>query len=537
MDSSLRRQVHALEKAVGVRDLRGVARLVRHHNRVRIEVTKPQLLDVLREALGEAAPDGKVLIDAVVRYMPDGWEHPLMTKRLLQLKEEEEAAAAATARAAAAEKDGADAGDMEVTKAEEEGEAAAGKTQAGAEGSARDMPAGSARAETAASEVPTLHASGQLPEIVAYLQLVVIVLLVDAKQYEAASQISSGILTHLIDTNVRSLDEIRSRIFFYHARAYEMLSRSKLIRSQLLEAYRAAVLQRDHSGQAMLLNLLLRSYLEANLHDQADKLVSQTHFPETRSNNQLARHLYYLGRIRAVQLDYSEALRCLQEALRKAPQSAAIGFRTAVQKMLVIVSLLTGEIPDRDVFREASMRRALVPYLELTRAVRAGSLDEFQLVVQARGALFMRDGLSNLITRLRQNVIKTGLRKINLCYSKISISDICTRLRLESSEDAELIIAKAVRDGVIDATIDHTAGVVSSNELLDVYTTIEPSNAFHKRIAFCLKIHNDAVRAMRFPDPFEDAESAEARQKRLKEEQELAFTFAEDDDDDDDDEF
>jgi 26S proteasome regulatory subunit N3 len=32
---------------------------------------------------------------------------------------------------------------------------------------------------------------------------------------------------------------------------------------------------------------------------------------------QQCRHLYYLGRIRAVQLEYSEAKDCLQQAARK----------------------------------------------------------------------------------------------------------------------------------------------------------------------------------------------------------------------------
>jgi hypothetical protein len=36
-----------------------------------------------------------------------------------------------------------------------------------------------------------------------------------------------------------------------------------------------------------------------------------------RSSQQLCRYLYYLGRIRAVQLDYTDAKDCLQQAARK----------------------------------------------------------------------------------------------------------------------------------------------------------------------------------------------------------------------------
>jgi len=58
---------------------------------------------------------------------------------------------------------------------------------------------------------------------------------------------------------------------------------------------------------------------------------------------------------------------------------------------------------------------------------------------------------------------------INVSYSRIALSEIAQKLQLDSAEDAEYIVAKAIRDGVIDATIDHDAGFVSSNETLNVW--------------------------------------------------------------------
>jgi hypothetical protein len=37
-----------------------------------------------------------------------------------------------------------------------------------------------------------------------------------------------------------------------------------------------------------------------------------------------------------------------------------------VQKMLITVELLLGEIPERQLFRQAHMRKALLPYFQLT---------------------------------------------------------------------------------------------------------------------------------------------------------------------------
>lgn len=41
-------------------------------------------------------------------------------------------------------------------------------------------------------------------------------------------------------------------------------------------------------------------------------------------------------------------------------------------------------------------------------------------------------------------MIKTGLRKINIAYSRISFADICSKLRLESVDDVEFIVAKVM---------------------------------------------------------------------------------------------
>ena len=64
-------------------------------------------------------------------------------------------------------------------------------------------------------------------------------------------------------------------------------------------------------------------------------------------------------------------------ALRKAPQISAIGFRQTASKLLTVVELLLGEIPERNRFTTKDMEGALKPYFELCQAVRRGNLGEF----------------------------------------------------------------------------------------------------------------------------------------------------------------
>lgn len=270
-------------------------------------------------------------------------------------------------------------------------------------------------------------------------------------------------------------------------------------REELSREYRLAVLRRDVDTQATLLNLMLGQLLNASQVEQAQKLLANSTFPDSASNNQLCRYRFYSGRIQALRLEYTDAFSNLSEALRKAPTNTALGFRIAVQRLLIVVQLLMGEIPKRSVFVTEGMIGELKPYLNITQAVRRGDLAVFHETVGEFSSRLVEDGTYTLISRLAHSVVKAGLRQLNTSYARISLVDIAHRLGLANATSAEFVVAKAVRDGVIDATIYHEEGYVQAHELVDVYSTTEPTDAFHRRIAYCLTTHNDAVRGMMYP--------------------------------------
>ena len=144
----------------------------------------------------------------------------------------------------------------------------------------------------------------------------------------------------------------------------------------MLAALRTATLRYDTDTQGTLLTLLLRNFIHYKLYDQADKLVSRTTFPESSGNNLMARYLYYLGRIRAIQLDYSAAHKHLLTAIRKAPQQnkAAVGFLQTVRKFFVVVELLMGDIPERSEFRNPMFEKVLAPYGQIVQGTVLSSI-------------------------------------------------------------------------------------------------------------------------------------------------------------------
>ncbi|GJQ09964.1 hypothetical protein GpartN1_g1755.t1 [Galdieria partita] len=477
--TGLQKNLALLEVAVLTKELRLVSRVLRQFTRTRKQLSEQVLSQVIQEQLHNRSSSSTALLHSLVKFLTESGSHVDENGHAM---------------------------DVDVRRDEKLHRKGIGES------------------------TETL-----LPETITFLYLLVSAYLLDQGKNEEALECTTKLVTYLKGFNRRTLDELSARGYYFWSLSHERLGKLRDIREALLAAHATAVLRHDYAGQAMLLNLLLRNYIKYRLYDQADKLVSRTKFPATRSNNQLARYFYYLGRIRCIQLDYSEAMRCLLQALRKAPQNSALGFRIQAQKFAVLVQLLMGEVPERKTFLQEGMQKALVPYLQLARGVKNGDLNYFQQVVDNFYPVFERDGTASLVTRLRQNVIKAGLKRLTVAYSRISIEDVRKSLNLDIARDAEFIVAKAIRDGVIDAIIYHKEGYIESRESTYLYATMEPQHTFHERIRFCLNIHNETVRAMRFPESDKkDIETLEERRERLKEEQELAHTLVEEDEEDDD---
>ncbi|WFD18245.1 26S proteasome non-ATPase regulatory subunit [Malassezia caprae] len=425
----------------------------------------------------------------------------------------------------------------------------------GATAMEEDKPANEAPSDEAAVPQTGGVRAEALPECVAYLRLLVVVYLLDQPEKRAQSmELCAQALDDVVKQNRRSLDLLGAKLIFFLARCYELSPQGlSALRDKLLALQRTSSLRHDAETNATVQNVLLRMYIvEGNLYDQADKLVARATFPRAKASNpQVARYDYYVGRIRAVQLNYSDAHTCLQQAIRRAPQQGllaqrtpgaenaqaskplASGFLQTAHKLLIIVELLMGDLPERALFRIPMLRHALASYLPIVQAVRVGDLSLFQTTLQQHEALFLRDKTYSLILRLRHNVIKTGIRRISLAYSRISLADITRKLHLDSEEDAEYVIAKAIRDGVIDARVEHDSATMVSNEAVDIYATNEPQTQLQQRIDFCLQLHNDSVKAMRYSLDSHRAELASATAAHERE-RELANEIADGDMDESD---
>uniref|UniRef100_A0A914CJF7 PCI domain-containing protein n=1 Tax=Acrobeloides nanus TaxID=290746 RepID=A0A914CJF7_9BILA len=388
------------------------------------------------------------------------------------------------------------------------------------------------------SPVPTrrkpVSSIAQYPEVELYVHLLVLLYLVDQKQLEQAEVCAKNYISRIDVFDKRSLDPFLAKAFFYYALISERVGNTAELISYLNSRLRLSTLRNQHDTEAVLIISILRAYMILRNYNAAAKLVSKVTFPESAHNNDLARFLYYQGRIKALQLDYPGAARFFNQSLRKAPQDAAIGFKQNAQKWIVVLSLFQGEIPERSLFRMPIYRKTLAPYLELTHAVRLGDIRLFNSVLEKYNDIFKADETQTLIVRLRQNVIRTAIRQISLAYSRIYISDIAKKLQLVESE-AAYMVTKAIKEGNIVATIaiDPKAKqpYMQSIETENVYKTTEPQFTFDSRIKNCLDLYNQAIKALRYPSDNRTGETIEEQRERELMELELAKDLEEDDDD------
>ena len=375
----------------------------------------------------------------------------------------------------------------------------------------------------------TLERCQQSVEIYSFVFMILLTKLVDYKDFNQALTAVQNLIAFFKNNESLTINTLKAKAYYYLSLITEKLNIQDQIINELQEAYRTACIEMDSISQVTLINCIIRYYLNNKNIEMARSFISKTKYIENISTNEDARYLFYIGKIEAIQMNYSDSYTHLSSSFRKAPEKTGEGFKNLVNKYLIVVQLLMGEIPDIKSLMKSNRVRdfnEFEPYLLLLKIVRQGNLEEFKKGIEIYERNFKKDGTFNLVQRIRQVVIKAGLRKINLSYSRISIKDITEKLKLENEKEAEYIIAKAIRDGVFLATINHEEGYVKSKEIKDIYSTFEPQRSYQSRILFLNNIYVESQRSMKYSSQQEQAKK-EAKGDELEEDDSMDVSFHE----------
>ncbi|KAF7458245.1 putative 26S proteasome regulatory subunit RPN3 [Cryptosporidium felis] len=301
----------------------------------------------------------------------------------------------------------------------------------------------------------------------------------------------------------QTMDQLFSKVLYFYSRVHEICGEFVNIKNEILECYRNSALNHTSMTQASCINLILRNYVLTNRCDLGLKVLENMVYPDNLSSGiQQARYLFYSGRIYSAQLEYQMAYSSFSQSLRKTPQTkgrGSLNFTLLAQKFAIVVQLLMGEIPERSLFNTPSLRKGLDPYLELVKAVRSGDMKEFDLNIEKRGFIYKRDGTLSLVKRLAHNVIRSGLKTICSSYSRIYLDDIADYFGWDNSHDVEGVVTKAIFDKVVEAKINDDIKCVETKQRHESYGSESMLNSLHSRIAFCLLLRSNTIKAMEYP--------------------------------------
>ena len=373
----------------------------------------------------------------------------------------------------------------------------------------------------------TIEKCQKSSEVYAFIFLILLTRLIDYRKYQEALQAVKYLVSYFKTNESLNTNTLKAKAYYYLSLISEKLNIQDEIINELQQAYRTACIEMDYISQVTLINCIIRYYLNNRNIEMARSFISKTKFIDNISSYEDARYLFYIGKIEAIQMNYSDSYTHLSSSFRKAPEKTGQGFKNLVNKYLILVQLLMGEIPDMKSLMKSNRvvdYEEFKPYLLMLKIVKQGNLDEFKKGLRNFESNFKKDGTLNLVQRIRQVVIKAGLRKINLSYSRISIKDITEKLKLENEKETEYIIAKAIRDGFFLATINHEKSYVQSKDIKDIYSTFEPQRAYQSRILFLNNIYVESQKSMKYSSEQEKAKK-EAKSTELEEADEMNRSF------------
>lgn len=119
--------------------------------------------------------------------------------------------------------------------------------------------------------------------------------LIDKKKYQESFEILQFLLDFLKINELNTLHYLKSKVYFYYSLVCEKMGKMEGMLHEFNTAYRKACLDLDEYSQNVLINCIIRYYLENNAYEQARNFLHKTKFHENLLTNEDARHLYYLG--------------------------------------------------------------------------------------------------------------------------------------------------------------------------------------------------------------------------------------------------
>lgn len=186
-------------------------------------------------------------------------------------------------------------------------------------------------------------------------------------------------------------------------------------------------------GNKYTIAIATNSILEYQINSHIYEIIDE----EINDKSERCKYTFYLGFIYLVRGDYSMAMKYLDESdILNTKQTLAL----LIKKCTIVCKLHLG---DFSIFYP--YQNQLKPYFSLIGCVKRGDVKAFYLHLEDQQSEYLSNNLYFVVRRLLKNIVRVGLRKVAICYSRIQVADISDILGF----NVEFILYKAIKDGEV----------------------------------------------------------------------------------------
>lgn len=290
-----------------------------------------------------------------------------------------------------------------------------------------------------------IHLGITLQELVAYPDDMIIKSFIFTKHlsdknfHELGALINDDLISFLLEGE-RKFDFFLSKILLAVYLTFRFLRRETSLFLTLLQINKEL---NNEDTIAVLSNIVIDMlYREKKFEFIPNYVLNAINDPE-----QQAIHNYYKGRLHLVNGEYGKAYHNFQGAMILSSDEVFVRY---VEKCLIACMLLRSELI---LLRTYNWTRKTKRYFELYECIKSGNVYLYDDIMQKNKSFYAEDGLHSVLLRLYENVIREGVRKIGLCYKRISIKDMALLLNM-GKEDVEFLLDKCIKEGFISGFVE-----------------------------------------------------------------------------------
>lgn len=203
-------------------------------------------------------------------------------------------------------------------------------------------------------------------------------------------------------------------------------------------------------------------------------------------------YYYYGGMIYLSLKNYNRALYCF-EVVISTPALAISHIMLESYKKFILTSLIVnGKLPALSKFSPQVVQRFIKPlceaYHDIATAYISNNCNEVNSAAFKNQEVFVRDKNMGLVKQVIQHLFKKNIQRLTKTFLTLSLSDVASRVQLDSSVEAEKYILDMIADGLIFARIDQKNGMVVFQDTPEQYDSPIIMEILDKSMTACIEL-------------------------------------------------